>query len=302
MAITPLPTPTGEAFFDPGQITKFRGVAEVNQQLVKWELQTPEHLVFDGLVCFIPGFSGIYGSSEAPVSANAQAGMVSLRLQPVRRGKSLTEDLAAPQQAHVDTIEAVTNDVQHRLDIRRQAPNMSEVDLSKKVLEAHSMGMLAATMYANQYPSKTFAVMSKAGCGFGHPKHGELLIDIPRGAAAGLRHDLLPTIIGGDIPANLRSVRELAAYWRLPRVISEARSCTSTDVAPLVSAARDHGVLVTHQAYQHDVLVRPDSSIADNVDHYEVMDNTGHMAPIRKAQRVAQSILRILGNLQTVNH
>lgn len=278
--------------FDPGIISRFPGRARAGRSDIDFELFSPENRRYDGIGIFINGFTGVYGSSETPAAALAAAGILAARFEPARVGDSLCDDLIRPQKLHADSIPAVINSILDRPDILKALPDRKSIDFMKRLLVAHSMGNQGALLEARRHPSQTHIVFSLAGTGLLHPTAFELAQDIPRGALAGLMHDLRPTIVNGDIAPTARNVFDLVSYVFRRRTISEMISCMVVDLRPVAQTAQEAGVHIAHQAYQHDILVRPDVKVAELVDYHEIIPHVGHMAPMRKASLVMGQVVR----------
>jgi hypothetical protein len=286
--------PQPEGVFDAGEHFLFTGEVKVGRDDVVWTLEVPENLAYDGLGIFVPGYSGIKGSSRGPRGSSADQGIAVATYKPARRGKSWYETVTEPQRLHAQTIGAVSRAIANSTEIRRNAPNAKEIDNDKKLLLAHSMGGLGATAYALEDPDSVDAMIKLAACGYGHPTLRELAVDIPRGSHLGLWHELIPSLREGDIALSLRNVRDLVQYFSHLRAVIEGNSCLRQDSRESVAALRQRGIYVAYQGYQHDILVRADPGVADHVDYHEIMGNAGHLAPIRKADQVSGWIARVV--------
>lgn len=295
-SVTPLHPPQ-EGVFDSGTHFFFHGRVQVERSDVDWTLEVPENLAYEGLTGFVPGYSGIKGSSRGPRGGMAHEGFATFSYTPARKG-SLYSAYENPQIIHAKAIHRVSRAISEDQSFRKEAPNARAILLGQKILLSHSMGGLGATEYASYATDDVDAIFNLAAVGFGHPTLSELAVDIPKGAAAAIWHELVPAISGGHLRPSLRNIRDLAHYFASFRVLLEGNSCLRHDSREQIAALRNLGVFVAYQAYQHDILVRPDVSVADHVDHHAVMEDAGHLAPIFKYQQVASHVASVLLNRQ----
>ncbi|MEO5627806.1 MAG: hypothetical protein ABIQ89_02860 [Candidatus Saccharimonadales bacterium] len=290
--------PPKEGVFDSGKHHFFQGEIEVGNDAVTWTLEVPENLVYEGLAIFVPGYSGIKGSSRGPRGAMASEGYATATYSPSRHGSSWYETARNPQILHAKTIKAIGKSVAAHEGLLQHAPNIKTIGDGKKILLAHSMGGLGATEYGIHNPEDVDAIFKLAAVGYGHPTLKELLQDVPTKAHLGLWHELIPTLRNGDIAPNLRNVRDMIRYFGGVRALLEGNSCLRHDSRDDVAALREAGIFIGYQAYRYDILVRADESVADHVDHHSVMENAGHLAPIYKSQLVARHIAHVLQNIK----
>ena len=289
--------PQEEGAFDSGVHQIFEGQVLVGPNRVDWRLDLPENRQYDGMATFVPGYSGIHGSSTRPQTALAAEGIATVTYSPARiNDDSWWESATNPQGLHVRAMRAVQANVRDRLDIRRATPEATNFDHTKQLLITHSMGGLAAAHFADEEPGSVDAILHLAACGFGSPTLGNLILDVPKGALLGVRHELLPSLLGGEIEPTIKNLRDMCNYFRRVQAIFEAHSCLREDVRPLTEKARAAGIFVAYQAYEFDILVRPNPDVADHVDHHEVMARTGHLGPIRRGPAVAQRAAFIINN------
>lgn len=293
--------PLEEGVFDSGKHHFFQGEVEVGRDNVVWTLEVPENLVYQGLVIFVPGYSGIKGSSRGPRAAMAAEGYATATYSPSRHGSSWYETAQNPQILHSKTVRAIGKSVAEHEGLLAHAPHIQAIGDGKKILLAHSMGGLGATEYGIHNPDDVDAIFKLAAVGYGHPTLKELIQDIPTKAHLGLWHELIPSLRKGDIAPNLRNVRDMIRYFGGVRAILEGSSCLRHDSRDDIGTLREAGIFIGYQAYQYDILVRADSSVADHVDHHSVMENAGHLAPIYKSERVARQIADVLQNIKPVN-
>lgn len=280
--------PLQEDVFDPGEIYNASGSLVVGREEIDWRLRVPEHLAYAGLAVVVPGFMGIHGSSSEPAKALAAQGIPTATYKPARKGISWYETVARPQVLHAKSVHEVGKAIMDSSEIARFAPNLNNIDFERRLLIAHSMGGLGATLYAKKHPQIVEGIFHEASCGFGHPKLHEIAQDVPRQAHLGLWHELVPSLLRGHIVPGRENIRDLVDYIFTFRTLLEANSCLRHDAREDTASLReDHNVFVAYQAYEHDILVRPDEDVAPHVDHFEIMANAGHLAPIRKARKVA---------------
>lgn len=293
------PEPMLEAVHDPGQIFKFAGEVTIGRSPVSWQAAVPENRIYDGWGMIVPGFSGVGCSSEAPGTGHVNEGMPTVVFNPARKSqKSFMEDLADGQAIHVATIKAVFAAVKEiEPTIKRTIPDSNNLDSGRQVLVPHSMGGLAATRYALGETGSTEAILHKASCGFGHPTLAELAMDVPKGALAGLIYELVPSLSRGDIKLTMANARQFIEYFRHLQVLAEAVSCLTDNSRGGTQQLMEAGVYVDYEAYQHDVLVRPDPGIAQFVHGHRIMPRAGHLAPIRKARHVARGSAKTIASL-----
>jgi len=284
-----------EDVFDPGEIYMAAGSFQIGREEVDWRLRVPEHLAYNGLAVIVPGFMGIHGSSSEPGKALAAQGIPSATYQPARKGISWYETVARPQVLHAKSVHEVGKAIASSSEIARFAPNAADIDFDRRLLVAHSMGGLGATLYAKKHPHMVDGIFHEASCGFGHPKLHEIAMDVPREAHLGLWHELIPSLLRGHIVPGRENIRDLLDYALTFRTLLEANSCLRHDARPDTAELRsEHGIKIAYQAYEHDILVRADPDVAPHVDHFEIMAHAGHLAPIRKAGAVATRVTAVM--------
>jgi hypothetical protein len=273
----------------------FHGNIEMGADAVKWTLEIPEDIIYEGIAIFSPGYLAIKQSSRSIRHALAQQGISALTYSPARRdGESWWVSAEDPQKIHAETQRAIGKDLRQRSDIKNSAPNSSRIDLNRKILIAHSMGGLAATRFAQMEPGNIEMIVGLAACGFGHPTLAELATDIPGGILNSLKHELIPAIQRGNIAVNLRNIKDLINYYTHMRVAFEGISCVFDDVREDVAKLDDKGIPYFYEAYQHDILVRPDKSVAKYVRSHEIVANAGHLQPQKRPERVAHRIGKLV--------
>jgi hypothetical protein len=139
-------------------------------------------------------------------------------------------------------------------------------------------------------PGTVEMIVGYAPVGVGHPTMQELAMDIPKGTASSVRHELLPAFRSGAIEINIRNLRDIVRYYSRLRVIFEGLSCLRDDVTDEVGKLQDQGVPYHYLGFGRDILVRPDQKIAEVVKSFTVMEQYGHLAPQVKAQKVAKKV------------
>lgn len=282
-----------EGVFNYGEMIVRSGQLQVQRDTVRWSFYIPENRVYDGYAVYVPGYFGIHHSSNAPQKELAQRGVATLTYSPARVGSSWWETATDPQALHAQTIHDIG---EHLLEqcIHKEAPDATNLNLEKMMLVAHSMGGLAATRFATLQPGSVDIIYKLAACGYGHPTLPELAIDIPRGMVGFIRDELIPALSSGNIEPTIHNALDALNYLRHVRALFEARSCLLEDSRPAIQAAREAGITVAYQAYERDMLVRPDISVADHVDHHEIVPEFGHLSPISRAGHIAEKITQFI--------
>lgn len=286
--------PPEEGVFDSGAHYFYRSSVEVGNDNVIWTLEIPENLAYQGLAVFVPGYSGIKGSSIGPRTAMANEGFATITYSPARKGGSWYETINNPQILHAKTIRQLGKMVSNLSDELKNAPNIKQIANGQKLLLPHSMGGLGATEYASHAPDDVDAIYKLAAVGYGHPTLLELAQDVPKGMHKAIWHELIPSLAQGDIKPTLRNVRDLFNYFGNVRALLEGNNCLRHDSREQIAELRSKDIFIAYQAYQYDILVRPDSAIKDHVDHHEVLQNAGHLAPIYKPKQVASRVAAVI--------
>lgn len=274
--------------------TLIHGEVKVGRSQSRFTLELPADPAYDGIAIWTPGYLGIKQSSRQPRNAVAANNIAVLSYSPVRRGRNIWEDCGDPQKAHAETIQAIDvqlQDLQPQID---QLVGPKKVDVNKKLLLAHSMGLLAASRYANMEPGKIDMLIGLGGVGLGHPLPSEIGIDMFKGLPTLVKYELIPAIKEQHIKINMRNLREFVDYYSHLRILFEGLNCLRDDIREDMSGLKDRGIASAYLAFQHDVLVRPDQQIGDHVDTFRIMENAGHLAPIIKAKKVAGHITSLL--------
>jgi pimeloyl-ACP methyl ester carboxylesterase len=290
--------PQLEAVHDPGEIFVLSGVSQVGRSNVDWTVAIPENRTYDGIGMFVPGYGGAACSSLKPAEEHVNQGLAMVWVNPARKSDvSVYSDLKDAQALHVRTIKVVLDGLRQQAStIKAKIPDGKRLDFTRTTLIPHSMGGLSATRYAQTEPGSTEAILHKASCGFGHPTPAELLADLPKGALAGLLHEVVPSVARGDIKVTLENTWQLVNYFRHLHVLTDGLSCLTDRVVDGTERLMSAGVHVDYEAYEHDILVRPDPSVAQYVNSHRMMRQAGHLAPIHKARAVARdSAKTILG-------
>lgn len=272
-----------------------QGAVAVGDEKVDWTLEIPEDLRYDGLAEFVPGYLGIKQSSRKPRNALSDNGIAALSYSPARNGgESRLASFKDPQELHVRTLGAIATDLRDRsAEISSKVPNGNKVNLDKKLLVLHSMGGLAGPRYAVQEMDAVHQIHGYATVGFGHPALAELALDLPKGMAGSIKHELLPAFKNGALEINLRNVRDIVKYYARLRVIFEGLSCLNGDVTDEVSKLADNGIPYYYHGFGKDILVRPVPAIADFVTSFSVMEQYGHLAPQVKSGKTAAKVTEL---------
>lgn len=274
--------------------TLIHGEVKVGRSQSIFTLEIPVEPTYDGVAIWTPGYLGIKPSSSEPRKEVAASNIAVLSYSPVRRGRNIWEDCGDPQRAHAETIQAIDvqlQDIQPQID---RIAGKNKVDVNKKLLLAHSMGLLAASRYASMEPGKIDMVMGLGGVGLGHPLPSEIGIDLVKGLPALIKYELVPALRERHIKVNLRNLRDFVDYYSHLRIMFEGLSCLRDDIREDMSVLKDRGIASAYLGFQYDVLVRPDEQIGEHVDNFRIMENAGHLAPIIKAKKVADHITELL--------
>lgn len=260
----------------------------------EWTIEIPDNLSYDGLVIFINGFGASKASSRPFRHAAAQAGMATATFKPARKdGKSIVHRSLQPQHLHVENLEAVYSGILNNNDnILNKIAGKKDIDLEKILLVPHSMGGLPATKFADAHHNQVDKIVNLATVGYGTTTLSHMARRVPSGLLPSLRHELLPALMNGDIEMSPRHLLDEMKYFGtdITRPIFEGLSCIKSDVRPKVEKLRKVGVGVLYLGFEHDILVSPDTKVAEYVDLHRVMQNAGHLAPQRKARKVVSEI------------
>ncbi len=270
------------------------GAVVVDNDIVRWTLEIPpnEHLVYNGLAVFCPGYMGIKRSSRLPRNALAQAGLATLSISPAREGcESMQECITDPQKLHVDALLAVADDLrENRFRLAQTLPGFRAIDIDRKLMVPHSMSGLSVPRYALKETSAVEAIYGLATVGLGGPKLEHLAVDIPRGLLGSFKHEVVPAIKLGVVHPSLGNLREFGRYALRLRTLFEGLSCLNHNAVDDVQELADKGIPYHYEAYERDILVRPNPHLADIVNDYELIEGYGHLAPQVKAPSVAGRI------------
>lgn len=263
---------------------------------VKYTVSVPHELTDSNVHLFVPGFGGFKRSSRKVRNALAQnEGIAAASYEPVRSAGKYN-DLFKAQKAHIDTVEAISQDLPNNRGLQ-------ELDAAKKLsmlqlaLLPHSMGGIAASHHANRHPESVSKLILIATVGL----EGAVMLGfLPRLGASG-KKELFPPIVrgefGGPRDAMIMGWKVLKYYGSHPqRTIGEAGSCMAADIRPLIASARNKGVKTAMYLPANDQLIPALPSYAasgENVDYAEIADDLDHLAPQTRARRVASDLARI---------
>jgi pimeloyl-ACP methyl ester carboxylesterase len=269
----------------------FHGSVRMGSEDVQWTLEVPRDLSFDGIAVISPGFLAIKQSSRPPRNALAQEGIAALSYSPARSHSDYWwTTVQDPQKLHADTQKEIARDIRTRIDIRGGKAYGNKIKVDNKIIVAHSMGGLAATKYAQMEPDNVRMIKGLATCGFGHPTLPELAADLPLGMVDGLKSELLPAIMKGNIALSLRNLRDIVCYLKHLRVVFEGISCVFEDDRANIAKLRERGITYIYEAYEKDILVRADETVAEHVDYHSIIPGAGHLEPQLKPEGVAGRI------------
>jgi len=247
----------------------------------------PDHL---GL--FIPGFGGFKRTSRALRGSVSRSGLATVSFEPVRRNdKGIKERISNAQGVHVETIEAIVDDLPSTVGIT--IGDDTEAGEKTLVILPHSMAGLSSTFYALEHPESVFSLNYLATVGFGSPSLGELKDISPGDAVGAIRHELLPLARDIGWRSAPRCLWSALKYYGAnpPQTAGEAWSCLTTNIGEYIASLTEADVFTSYAALEHDKLVRTRDEIADLVHHYEVLAGMGHMGPQVKADRMAAWII-----------
>ena len=277
-----------------------QGQVNLGQTTIQYTGEFPEERVYDGWASIQPGFGGYKRTSRALRHAMAEAGIATITYGPARDDDyNLWTRLTNSQEAHTRTLEAIAEAIPDNQVIRRTMPGGQDIDFDQQLLVPHSMGGLAAAPYAEKHPSKVDAIINLGSAGYGSPTLAQLAQTVPGGIGRAIWNELIPGLRSAEISIRPINVARVVHYYaRNPaRTIGEMVACLKTDVRPSAQKLGEQGVKSAFIAFEHDCLIPPNNSIADNVEHYRVMPDSGHLAPQLKAQQVAQTVMASLREL-----
>lgn len=273
------------------------GVIHVGSEALKWTMEMPEDLRYEGLGIFVPGFGGFKGTSKAPTHAMAEAGIASLRYGPLRKGAAgRVESLFHSQEAHVEALEKVAADVLDHKGVQK-LPNADLVDFSRFWLVPHSMGNGAATPFAINNSGKVEGISYLATVGYGSPTPFELPVLVAKGLLPAIRHEIVPYIRSGHIDATLRSVLQVLRYYSTNpvRTIGEAAFCLTADHIESTIKLGELGLYRAYIRAQHDILVYPDEDKAGIFNDFGTMPDVGHLFAQLKPRQMTTQVVRSIG-------
>ncbi|HVC35944.1 MAG TPA: alpha/beta hydrolase [Candidatus Dormibacteraeota bacterium] len=271
---------------------------------VKYTISVATDLKSPNLHLIVPGFGGSKWTSKRMRNAfSSEESSAAASYQPARVSSSLESHLSGlldAQKLHVDTIGAIIDDLPQNKQLE-DLPNHSDISLDKVVLDAHSMGFIAASRYALAHPQNVALINSIAGVGLEEPSPGRFA----RRYLPAIKDELLPAIMQAQFGEDYSSLdiacRAIRYYGRNPlRTVGEMISCMVADVRPQMTALRILGVKLGMLCLEKDKLLPPKLSIegaSQLVDHYEVILDAGHIAPQTKPLEVAHRLSQITHRL-----
>jgi len=287
--------PSGEGAEGPILTDFIHGEVRVAGQLVGYTMERPISGIesdTDHLGIVIGGFGGFKRTSRALRGASARRGLTTVSFDPLRNNdKGLKEQLFNAQGVHVETLEAIVDDLPAATGVT--VGSDAAAGERTLILDPHSMAGLSATYFAMNNPELVFSINYLATVGFGSPTLGELKDISPKEVIGTVRHELWP--MARDI--GLRAAPSL--LWRAvkyygsnpPQTIGEAGSCLTANIRELIPALTEANIYTSYAGLQHDRLVRARAEIAELVHYYEVLAGMGHLGPQVKADRIASWIM-----------
>ncbi|HSX44793.1 MAG TPA: hypothetical protein VLF39_01615 [Candidatus Saccharimonadales bacterium] len=283
------------------------GQVDVGRVPISYTAGLPEQRIYDGWASFEPGFGGLKSTSRPLRNALSELGLITVTYGPARNDNDNPwTRLTRSQDTHIQTIEAIANDISKNPAIKRTAPDYKTIDFDRQVLIPHSMGGLAAVPYAEKqinndnHNTSIDAIISLSSAGYGSPSFKQIAHAIPLGVGRAIRDELVPGLKNTDIAINPTNLARIIHYYgRNPgRTIGEALSCLTQDVRPAVKRLGEQGVKTAFIAFENDILIPPNEQISDVVDLYHVMPDSGHSAPQFEPKRVANMIVDSLHQLE----
>lgn len=279
--------------FNPTQT--ITGSVKVDNSEIRWGIKIPDQVTYNGVAQFVPGFMGIYGSSEPFAEALGNEGIVTMWWSPGRRcSTSWIERFRDPQDFHARTIDAVAEDARNRLDIASLRPNGERIDFDQRILVPQSMGGLATAEVAAERSSSVDMVVELVTCGYTQLDLWRMIRAMPRGAPRGVRHELVPSLLDKNLGLTKENLRDTVGYLPRPRTIAEVISCITNTTIENVATARDNGVYYAHIDCEYDIIVPVNPAIAEHVDRYDVLANAGHLVHLKDPRKTAQKVFEVI--------
>lgn len=272
-----------EAFLFPPETVVIPGAIKIEDQIVRYNLEVPESVAYNGIVGFVSGLGGFERTSVGMRKAMAQLGFATFNYEPARSGG----DPCDPQQLHADTTMGIFADIGSRLDIRKQAPNPKGLEFDRQLVVAYSMGGLAAARCNGME-----ALINVAALGYGSPPLRQRIESVPNGLSNCLRSEVIALLGNGHIGPNIPTLRHAFNYFLRWQTLPEVVSCVTSSVEAEVARLREDGVLVGYEAYERDIVVPPNAHIDTLVDKYKVVVGLGHMAPVTHPEKAAVEVKR----------
>lgn len=247
-----------------------------------------------------PGFGGVKLSSGPFSNAMARLGMASLTFEPVRTDdRSIRERLTNPHAIHVQTLEAVVDDLQHTMGFELSTGR----DGPKAIIVAHSMGGEPALRYAEIRHKTTEAVILLATIGFGSPNVRKIIQKVPLGAPSSIREEIIPFLGSDELDLSFAGARKALGYYvaNLPRTIGEIGSCLTSRQLKRVHRLRALGVATVYGQPVFDLLVQGADGARDAVDIVGDIERAGHMFVQAKPGRAAHWVRGAVNALELAN-
>lgn len=265
------------------------GLVDVNGNSVSYTAEVPETLNYDGISIHVPGFGSFKRVVRGPRAAFAQAGEASVSYEPVRKSKQgRVHDLLQAQQVHIATVGAIVEDLPKNPNFKN-VPNSKAVDLEKVTLMPHSMGGIAATIYAENNPGRIETIIEFNTVGYGSPSAKHLAIHGVPGLVVSFGSELVPYLNRGSLDINPLNLARFVRYYAISigRTVGEAGSCLASKLEESSQNARQSGTKIGYLAGENDFVIPPSERIRDQVDDYHVMSGLGHLGLLFKTADAA---------------
>jgi pimeloyl-ACP methyl ester carboxylesterase len=252
---------------------------------------------------FVPGFGGFKRTSRKIRTTLSQAEEIAtISYEPARNG-GIVNDLISPQQVHIDTINAIAQDLPRNPRLQ-ELPASHDIDYSQLVLLPHSMGGLPAIEHSLKHTADVSRLIMIATVGNEPP--------VKLGFVPRLGFSLINEIAPAAIKSDLSDVKDGLAmltrtvkyYGSNPiRTTGEIASCMLADKRERLKKLGALGVKTALYLPEHDKLIPANVSMEASgalVDYIEIAAGINHLAPQTRYDRVGADIARISRHLASL--
>jgi pimeloyl-ACP methyl ester carboxylesterase len=262
-----------------------RGHVEVDGVLTNYTADIPLELKSPEMLAYIGGFCAFKKTMRPIGQATAEQGRANLRVKPVRGSdRSVWKDLTDATGVHVDTIDAVLNDITTN-PMLQDTENGSKIEFNFVDLVGHSYGGDPIAQYALEHSDNVRNVVFHKAVALEDPS----VFNFPPRLKPFFTQELAPVIRHHDSDFSLSDIVRLGRHALADpfQTIGEMYACVRADNREAITHLGYLGVGIVIITGKKDNLIIPQpardfaaelAKNSDIVSHYVELE-TDHLGP-----------------------